>query len=159
MFQQRRWRLIHAVCRFLQSCSNIRKMTCFWWQWIHYITIHTLRLSLSENCLKINVKDVPTLAVCHLATHPKSTSCGSWRICLLIFHMFFLETSQYPSGFCLKEETLFVRLIVFRFDLPQAKEIKNPLCQPKLYSLSSSQEIALTCGWSLRAGCCSLMKR
>ena len=50
--------IIHAVCRFLQSCSNARRMTCF-------------------DCLKINEEDVPTSAGCHLATHPKSGSSGS----------------------------------------------------------------------------------
>ena len=68
--------IIHAVCRFLQFCSNSWRMTCFWWQLTHNITVHTIRLSLKESCLKINVKDVPTLAGCHLAIHPKSGSYG-----------------------------------------------------------------------------------
>ena len=45
---------------FLQSCSNVRRMTCLWWQLTHNITIHTIRLSLKESCLKINANDVPT---------------------------------------------------------------------------------------------------
>ena len=43
----------HAVCRFLHSRSNVRRMTCFWWQLTHNITTHTVRLSLKEGCLKI----------------------------------------------------------------------------------------------------------
>ena len=85
--------IIHAVCRFLQFWGNIGRITCFWWQFTHNITIHTIRLSMKESCLTINVKDVPTLAGCHLATHPKSGSCGSRRICLLIVLLFVLETS------------------------------------------------------------------
>ena len=49
-------RIIHAISKFLQSRSNIRRMTCLWWQVTHNITIHTKRLSLKESCLKINVK-------------------------------------------------------------------------------------------------------
>ena len=85
-------------------------MTSFWWQLTHNITIHTVRLSLKESCLKIHVKNVPSLTGCHLATYPKSRSCGGSRICLLIFLLFVLETSQYPSCFCLDAITLFVRL-------------------------------------------------
>ena len=79
-------------------------------------------------------KNVPTLAGCHLATHPKSRSCGSKGICLLIFHLFVLETSQYPSCLCLEEVSLFVRLdgkhpssgyVIPRFDLPQSNKIEN----------------------------------
>ena len=64
--------IIHAICRFLQSSSNIWCMTCFRWQSTHNITVHTIRLSLKESCLEINVKDVPLFAGCNLATHPKS---------------------------------------------------------------------------------------
>ena len=85
-------------------------MTCFWWNLIHNITIHTFRLSLTESCLKIYVKNVPMFAGCHLATHPKSGSCGSKGIGLLIFLLFVLKTSQYPSSLCLEEVTLFIRL-------------------------------------------------
>ena len=114
-------------------------MTCSWWKLTHNITIHTVRLSLKESCLKINVKNVPTFVGCHLATHPTSRSCGSRGICLLIFLLFVLETSQYPSGFCLQEVTLFVRLdgehptsgyIISRFDLPQINKIENFIVNP-----------------------------
>ena len=98
---------IHAVSKFHQSCSNVRRMTCFWWQLAHNITIHTIRMSLNERCLEIDVKNVPTLAGCYLATHPKSGSCGSRRIGLLMFLLFILETSQYTSCLCLEEVTLF----------------------------------------------------
>ena len=92
------------------------------------------RLSLGESCLKIHLRDVPAFAGCHLATHSKCGSCGSRRIGLLIFLLFVLETSQYPSGLCLEEVTLFVRLdgehpytgsIISRLDLPQVGEIKK----------------------------------
>ena len=61
-------------------------------------------------------------------------SCWSKEICLLIFLMFFWETSQYPFCLCLEEVTLFVGLdgehpsfgyIIPRFDLPQINKIKN----------------------------------
>ena len=54
--------------------------------------------------------------------------------CLLIFLLFVLETSQYPSGLCLEEVTLFFRLdgeipssdhIIFGFNLPHIDEIKH----------------------------------
>ena len=127
------------LCKFLQSWRNTRRMTCFWWQLTHNITSHTIRLSLKESCLKINVKNVPTLAGCHLATHSKSESCGSKCICLLIFPLFVLESSQDPSCLCLMEVTLFVRLdgehpssgyIISRFDLPQINKIENFVVNP-----------------------------
>ena len=132
-------RIIHAMTRFLQSCSDIRRMTCFWWQLTHNIAIHTMRLSLKESCLKINVKNVPTLAGCHLATYPESGSCGSRWIRRLIFLLFVSETSQYPSFLSLKEVALFVRLdgehpssayIISRFDLPQMNKIENFIVKP-----------------------------
>ena len=89
--------IIHAICRLLQSCSDERRMACFCWQLTHNITTHTIRLSVKESCLKINVKDVPIFASSRVATHPKSGSCGSRGFCLLIFLLFVLETSQYPS--------------------------------------------------------------
>ena len=131
---------MHAISKFLQFCSNTRMMTCFWWQLTHNITIHTIRLSLKESCLKINVQNVPTLAGCHLATHPKSRSCGSRGICLLIFLLFVSETSQYPSCLCLEKVSLFVRLdgehpsagyIISRFDLPQINKIENFIVNPR----------------------------
>ena len=73
-------------------------MTCFWWQLTHNITVHITRLSLKESCLKVNVKNVPTFAGCHLATHPKSRSCGSRRIRLLIRLLFVLKTSAATSS-------------------------------------------------------------
>ena len=60
------------------------------------------------------------------------------RIRLLIFLLFVLETSQYPSGLCPEQVTLFVRLhgeqassshIISRLNLPHVDEIK---CQPKI---------------------------
>ena len=48
--------IVHAMCRFLQSCSNIWWMTCFWWQLTNDITIHIMRFSLKESCLEINVE-------------------------------------------------------------------------------------------------------
>ena len=102
--------IVHATCRLLQSCSNIRWMTCFLWHLTYDITIHIIRLSLKEGCFGINVEKIPTFACCHLATHPKSWSCGRRRICLLIFPLFVLETSQYPSGLRPEEVALLVRL-------------------------------------------------
>ena len=69
--------IIHAVCRFLQSCSNVKRMTCFWWQLAHNIAVHILRLSLKKSCSEINVKKIPSLTGGHLTTHSKSGSCGS----------------------------------------------------------------------------------
>ena len=148
--------IIHAMCRFLQSCSDVRRMTCFCWQLTHNITTHTIRLSLKESCLKINGKDVAIFAGSRVTTHPKSRSCGSRRICLLTFLLFVLKTSQYPPGFCLEEVTLFVCLdgehpspshIISRLNLPHVDEIKNlvinpgflllVLCFSKLFVVSS----------------------
>ena len=66
--------ITHAICRFLESCRNLRRMACFWWQLTHHITIHIIRLSLKKCCFEINVKNVPSFAACPLATHPKSGS-------------------------------------------------------------------------------------
>ena len=66
--------IIHAKSRFLQSCCNVRRMACFWWQLTHHITDHIASLLLKESCFKINAKNVPSFAACHLATHPKSGS-------------------------------------------------------------------------------------
>ena len=44
--------------RFLQSCSNVWRMTCFWWQWTHNITVHIIR-PLMKCCFEINVKKDP----------------------------------------------------------------------------------------------------
>ena len=108
------------------------------------ITVHTIRLSLKESCLKINVKDLPTFAGCQFATHPKSRTCGSRRICLLMLLLFVLETSQYQSGLCLEEVALSVCLdgehpsschIISRFNLPHVDEItKTSLSTQDLYS-------------------------
>ena len=122
----------------------------------HNITIHTMRLSLKVCCLEINVTNVPTLAGCHLATHPKSRSFGSKRICLLMSLLFVLENSQYPSCLCLEEVTLFVRLngkhpssryVIPRFDLPQNNKTEKlfinrgitfqEFCLSKLFVISS----------------------
>ena len=114
-------------------------MTCFWWQLTHNITTHTMRLSLKEGCLKINVKNVSTFAGCHSATHPKSGSCGSRGVGLLKFLLFVLETSRYPSGLCLEEVTLFLRLNgehpssghkISRPNLHYVNKIKNLVVTP-----------------------------
>ena len=93
------------------------------------------------------MKNVPTLAGCQLATHPKSVSRGSREIRLLIFPLFVLETFRYSSGLCLEEITLFVRLdgahpssghILSRLNLlPHVEEIKKTSLSTKdLYSKS-----------------------
>ena len=46
------------------------------------------------------MKKIPSFAGCHVATHPKSGSCGSRGISLWVFFLFVLETSQYQSGLC-----------------------------------------------------------
>ena len=85
------------------------------------------------------MKEIPNSTGCHVATHPKSWSCESRRICLFVFLLFVLETSQYPSGLCLEEVALLVSLdgehpssshIVLRFDLPHVNEIKNLIVKP-----------------------------
>ena len=133
--------IIQPISRFLESRSNIRRMTCFWWQLTHNITIPSFRLSLKESCL---MKSFPTRAGCHVATHPKSRSCGSSGICLLIFLLFVLEASQYPSCFCLQEVTLFVRLdgehrssgnITSGITLLQVNKIEKLKCQPRICNL------------------------
>ena len=50
-------RIVHAICRFLQSGSNIWRMTCFWWQLTHDITVHIIKLPFQKGCFEINVKN------------------------------------------------------------------------------------------------------
>ena len=84
------------------------------------------------------MKDLPTLAGCHL------TTCGSRRICLLIFLLFVLETSQYPSCLCLTEVALFVCLdgehpssgyMISPFDLCQINKIEDFVVNPGIVLL------------------------
>ena len=104
----------------------------------------------------MNVKDVRTLAGCKLTTHLKSGPCGSRGICLLIFLLFVLETSEYPSCLCLQEVTFFVRLdgeypssgyMISRFDLTQINKIEdfviNPGCVPLVFRFSKLCNILL----------------
>ena len=58
----------------------------------------------------------------------------------MIFLLFVLETSRYPSGLCLEEVTLFVRLdgeipssnhVISRLNLPHIGEIKNLVVNPR----------------------------
>ena len=66
--------IVHAICKFLQSGSNLGRMTCFWWQLTHDIADHIIRLPLKKCCFEINVKKIPTFAGCHLS-HLGSCSC------------------------------------------------------------------------------------
>ena len=131
--------IVHAIFRFLQSCSNTWRMTCFWWQLTYGMTIHMIRLSLKKGCFEINVEKITTFAGCHLATHPKSWSCGSKGIGLYVILLLVLETSQYPSSLRPEEVALLVSLdgeypssghMVLRFDLPQINEIRNLIVNP-----------------------------
>ena len=54
--------IVHAICRFLQSSSNLWRITCFWWQLTHDITVHIIRLPSKKDCFEINVKKIPTFA-------------------------------------------------------------------------------------------------
>ena len=56
---------------------------------------HLKTLSLKKGCFEINVEKISTFAGCHLATHPKSWSCGSSEIGLLVILLRVLETPQY----------------------------------------------------------------
>ena len=56
------------------------------------------------------MEKIPTFAGCHLATHPKSRSSRSRRICLQEILLLILESSQHPSGLCPEEVALFVGL-------------------------------------------------
>ena len=58
---------------------------------------------------------------------------------LLVFLLFVLENSQYPSGLCIEEVTLFVYLDgehpssshrISRLNLPHANEVKNLIVNP-----------------------------
>ena len=69
------------------------------------------------------------------------------QIRLLIFLLFVLETSQYPSGLRLEEVTLFVRLDgehpssshrISRLNLPHVNEIKNLIVNPGFALVVSS---------------------
>ena len=86
------------------------------------------------------MKKIPTFVDCHLATHPKSWSCGSKGIGLLVILLPVLGTSQYPSGLCLEEVALLVILdgehplsghTVVWFDLPHVNGIKDLTVNPR----------------------------
>ena len=76
--------IVHAICRFLQSCSNIW-MTRFWWQLTYDITIHIMRLSLKESCFQINVDKIPGCLVGNPGLVDagesvcRSSFCLSWK--------------------------------------------------------------------------------
>ena len=78
-------------------------------------------------------------AGCHLATHPKSRSSRSRRICLQVILLFVLESSQDPSRLCPDEVALLVGFsgmypstcyVILRFDLPHVNEVKNLIVNP-----------------------------
>ena len=71
-----------APRRFLQSRSHIKRMTCLWWQLTHNITIHSIRLSMEDCWLQINVKNVSTLAGCHFAEARESVCWYSFCLSL-----------------------------------------------------------------------------
>ena len=73
--------IIYALCKFLQSGSNVWWMTCFSWWLTRNITVHIIRLSLKKSCLEINMKKIPSTG-CHLTTHSKSGSSRSRWISL-----------------------------------------------------------------------------
>ena len=82
----------------------------------------------------------PSLFDCHLATHSKSSCCGSRESVRKYSFCFVLETSQYPSGLGLEEIALLVCLnckypssckTIFRPYLPQVNEIKNLVINPR----------------------------
>ena len=152
MFHQRRGASFMPYA-FFQFCSNVRRMTCFGWQLTHDITVHIIGLSLEKSCFEINMKKIPSFTGCHLTTHSKSWSCGRRRISLLVILLFVLETSQYPSGLCLEEIKLFVRLdgehpsscdISSRLDLSQVDEIKNLVVNPGCFASANSLQYPLT---------------
>ena len=69
--------IIHAISTF-QTRSNKRRMTRFWWQLTHNITIHTIRLSLKESGLKICVRMFQFLldAIWQLIRNPGLVEAG-----------------------------------------------------------------------------------
>ena len=93
MFHHRRGASFIPYARVFQFCSIMWCMTRFWRQLAHNITIHILRLSLKKTCCEINVEKIRSFAGCHLATHPKSRSSRSRRICLQVILLFVLEPS------------------------------------------------------------------
>ena len=138
MCHQRRRGIVHAKCRFLQSCSNIWRMTCFWWQLTPHHGSHH-KAALEERLFWDQCEKIPTFAGCHLATHSKSWFCGSRGLGLLEILLPVLGTSKYPSGLCPEEVALLVSLdgehpssghIVLLFGLPHVNEIKNLIVNP-----------------------------
>ena len=91
---QRRGSIIHAVCRFLQSCSNAWRMACFWWQLTHNITVHIIGLSLKNSCLCDQYEKDPILwwaALWQLIRNPGLVEAG-W-ISLQVLFLLVLKTS------------------------------------------------------------------
>ena len=116
---------------FFNVATILWWMTCFWWQLAQNITIHIIGVSLKRGCFEVNAEKIPTFAGCHLATHPKSRSCGRRGICLQVILLFVLESS-YPSRFCPEEVALLVGFrgtypptcyVILRFELPQINEV------------------------------------
>ena len=72
------------------------------------MTIHVIRLFLKKGCFEINAEKIPSFVGCYLATHLKSRSGRSRRICPQVLLLFLLESSQYSSLLCLEEVALLV---------------------------------------------------
>ena len=104
------WSIVHAICRFLQSCNNTWWMTCFWWQLTYDITIHIIRLSLKEGCSEINVKKIQLLlaSIWQLIRNPCLVGAGDFG--LQVIFLLILETAQYPSSLRPEDVALFVGL-------------------------------------------------
>ena len=69
--------IVHAICRFLQPSGKYMAddLLLVAIDTRHHGSHH--KTALEEGCFEINVKKISTFACCHLATHPKSWSCGS----------------------------------------------------------------------------------
>ena len=107
------------------------RMTCFWCQLPHNITVHTVRRSLKESCLKINVKknfQLLLAASWQLIRSAGLVEAGE-SVCwcagnLSNTHLAF-ALRKLPCSSVLMVTTQSSGHTSFRFGLPQANKIKK----------------------------------
>ena len=145
------------MCRFLQSCSNVRRMSCFWWQLTHNITFHIIGLSLKKSCFEINMqkRSDPLLAAISQLFRNQGL-VETWEsVCMYSFYLSWKPLNTNLAFALRKMPCLSVLMvstpsschIISRIELPHVDEIKNLVvnhgsglqmfCFSKLFVVSS----------------------
>ena len=47
--------VVEPICRFLHSGSDVRRVSCFWWESTDNVSIIVIAFSLEEGCLEVDV--------------------------------------------------------------------------------------------------------